>query len=253
MNDNFSLEELEAYLYGELSPDKRKKMEEEIKIDLSLQKELAALQISREAVEMAAWKNNIAEAQEAYLAERKEIKLSPTVPSGMSVWMRRIAASFALIMVGGLATLYFGTSPESITDNQIDYSIPVLRSGADQLAELEKAFQSEDFSQVIVLSQGIAEYEPKTSLLVGLAYLEENKGKQAEEYLNKIEAENLKSGAGDFADQVDYYLVKSYLMQGKYSEAELRIQKILADDDHTYHDNFGQLDLIRIQILKMKN
>jgi hypothetical protein len=253
MNENYSLEELEAYLYGELSADKKKQIEEEIKINQSLQQELEVLRISREAVELAAWKSVIAEAQEEYLSEKKTVKLTPSGSSGIGVWIGRIAASFALVLAGAVTVLFFSTSPESITDSQLDYSIPVLRSGSDQSAEIEQAYQNGDFAQVISYSKDLNGYDAKASLLIGLAYLEENNGAKAAEYLTQIEQENLKSGSGDFADQVDYYLVKAYLMQGKITDAAVRIEKIRAEENHTYHDNFGQMDLIRLQILKWKN
>jgi hypothetical protein len=230
-------------------------LEENIKTDIALQEELTALQISRESVELAGWKSVIAQSQKEFLAEREETQMKPITSgqSGIGIWLKRIAASISLLIVGSIAVLYFSTSPESITSNQIGYSLPVLRSSADQLAALEQAYQNKKFEQVLELAKGVTSYDAKTYLLIGLAQIETNNGQAAEEYLSRIESENQKNSNRDYADQVDYYLVKAYLMQGKITEAEGRVLKISEDENHTYHDNFGQLDLIKLKILKLKN
>ena len=255
MNEHYSLEELEAYLYGELEPERKKDLEERIQTDLSLEKELAALKISRAAVELAGWKSVIAQSQKEFLSEREQAKIKPIQSgrSGAGVWLSRIAASATLILVGALAVLFFSTNPESITDKQVGYVLPVMRSSAAHLASLELAYQNEDYMQVLELAKGISDYDSKTWLLIGLANLETNNGVAAEEYLIRIETENQKTSSREYADQVDYYLVKTYLMQGKIIEAEERIIKISKDQSHTYHDNFSQLDLIQLKILKLKN
>lgn len=254
MNKNYSLEELEAYLNGELSEVRKNQLEENTKTDLALQEELAALQISREAVELAGWKSVIAQSQKEFLAERDETKIKPiqSGQSGIGVWMGRIAASLSLLLVGTLAVLFFSTSPKSITENQIDYSLPVLRSSSAQLAALEQAYQNGEYRQVLELAKGINTYDAKTYLLIGLANLETGNGQAAEKYFTQIESENQKTSSRDYSDQVDYYLVKAYLIQGKITEGEDRILKITEDQNHTYHYNFGQLDLIKLKILKFK-
>lgn len=252
MNENYSLEELEAYLYGELSEERKSQLEENIKTDLALQEELAALQISRAAVELAGWKSVIAQSQKEFLEEREET-LNKPIQIGIRVWLGRIAASLTLLLVGTLAVLFFSISPESITESQIGYSLPVLRSSAGELAALEQAYLNGEYEQVLELAKGINSYKAKTYLLIGLANLELKNGQAAEEFLTRIESENQTSSSKDFADQVDYYLVNAYLIQGKITEAEERIIKITNDQNHIYHDNFGQLDLLKLQILKIKN
>lgn len=255
MNENYSLEELEAYLYGDLPEERNNQLKESIKTDLALQEELAALQISREAVELVGWKSVIAQSQKEFLAEREGTKIKPirSGQSGNGLWLGRIAASLSFVLVGSLAVLFFTTSPESITKNQIDYSLPVLRSSAEQLEALEQAYQKQEFDQVLELAEGINSYDAKTYLLIGLANLELNNGLEAEEYLTQIESENQSTSTLNYSDEVDYYLIKAHLIQGEIPEAEKRIIKITEDSNHTYHNNFGLLDLIKLKILKFKN
>ncbi|OOG72395.1 hypothetical protein [Algoriphagus sp. A40] len=254
MNKNYTLEELETFLSGELSAERKTQLEESIKTEPELLKELSALQISLEAVELAGWKTIIAESQKEFISERAKIQIKPNRTSQFNIgtWIGRIAASITLLLVGALAVLFFTTSPESITSNQVGFSLPVMRS-ADQISSLESAYQKGDYEEVLELAKGVNSYDSRTYLLVGLANLETNLGLAAEEFLTQIEEENRRTSNLEFADQVDYYLVKAYLMQGKITEAEERIEKITEDPNHTYHSNFGRLDLIKLQILKIKN
>lgn len=254
MNEKYTIEELEAYLLGELAPDRKEELDQNIKTDSELQEELEALKISREAIELAGWKSVISKTQKEFLAERAEDNVRPlqTKPKATGIWLGRIAASLAFILVGAIAVLFFSVTPESITSNQLDYSIPVLRSADNKLEEIEMAYQSGDFDVVLALSENIATYDPKAYFLIGLAHLERQNGAKATEYLTKIESENLQKQESNYADQVDYYLVKAYLIQSNTDLAEARMVKILEDSDHTYHNNFNRFDLLKVKILKIK-
>lgn len=254
MNEKYTIEELEAFLLGELSPDRKEELEEKIKTDKELKEELESLKISREAIELAGWKSVISKTQKEFLAEREEDNVRPLQSGAKTTgfWLGRIAATLAFILVGAIAVLFFSVSPESITSRQLDYSIPVLRSSENKLEEIEMAYQSGDFDQVLALSTDISTYDPKAYFLIGLAYLELENGAKAAEYFTKIASDNLQNSTNNYADQVDYYLVKSYLIQSKPDLAEARMLKILADPDHTYHTNFSQFDLLKVKILKIK-
>lgn len=254
MNEKYTLEELEAYLIGDLASERRIELEENIKTDQAIQEELEALKISREAIELAGWKSIVSKNQEEFLADRKQDKVRSIRPEPKSItqWFGRIAASLAFILVGFLAVLFFSVSPESITSNQLDYSIPVLRSAESNLETLKKAYQAGNYDQVIALSDDISTYDADSYFLIGLSYLEKENGAKAEEYFNTIEAENLRNSESNYADQVDYYFVKAYLLQDKTEAAESRMMKILSDENHTYHDNFSQFDVLKMKILKLK-
>lgn len=254
MNEKYTLEELEAYLLGELDSERKIELEVDIKNDQALQDEFEALKISREAIELAGWKSLISKYQKEFLADREEDKVRSIRPEPKSTtqWIGKIAASIAFILVGFLTVLFFSVSPETITSNQLDYSIPVLRSAESNLETLEKVYKAGNFDQVISLSQSISSFDPDSYFLIGLSYLEKEDGAKAEEFFDKIEVENLRTSERNFADQVDYYLVKAYLFQDKTEAAESRMMKILSDQNHTYHDNFSQFDLLKMKILKLK-
>lgn len=256
MNENYSLEELEAYLHGELPAERAKQLEEEIKTDLALQSELEALKITREAIELAGWKTMIQQAQAEFLSEREqETKVKP-ISGGSSdffVWTKRIAATLTILLVGLGSFMLISVSPESITANQLDYQIPVMRSSENTLTVIQEAYRQKDYQGVVTLGEKSDTNNPEVSLLVGLSHLELNEFQKAESTLLSLEAFNQKNQTSDFADQIDYYLVKVYLNSSQLDLASERIHKILNDKQHTYHDNFGKMDLIKLSILKLKN
>jgi len=256
MNENYSLEELEAYLHGELPAEKAKQLEEELQTDAALKAELEALKISSEAIELAGWKNIIQQAQEEFLAERAQESTIKPITRGtvdFFAWTKRIAASLTVLLVGLGAYLMISVSPESITSDQIEYQIPVMRSSENTLTAVQEAYSQKDFQRVIALSEKAGTYNAELNFLTGLSYLEVGEWKKAEASLLQIETTNQQNEAYEFADQVDYYLVKVYLGSNQIDQASERILKILEDEKHTYHGNFGKMDLIKLSILKFKN
>ena len=252
MNENQLLEKLDSYLSGALSAAESQDLEMELKSDLALQQELEILKIAKEAVELAAWKNLIAESQQEYLTDRNDTPVRSIHPdkSGMGIWLGRIAASLTVLLVGAASVLVLSTSPQHITDQQVDYVLPVLRSSEFQLAEIGKAYQNQAYDEVLALGKTLNTYDAQGYLLIGLAHLEKNEWEEATEYFLRIEQENQIRSGSDFADQVDYYLVKAYLLQGNTDDAQLRLNKIMNDPNHIYHENFGTLDKWRLKILK---
>lgn len=254
MNEKYTIEELEAYLFGELTSGRKREIEDEIQRDQALREELDALKISREAIELAGWKSLITKNQEIFLAARADDKVKPlhSKPLSTSIWLGRIAASLTLVLVGLVAILFFSVSPESITSKQLDYSIPVLRSADSNLEEIEKAYQSGNFDQVLTLGSSLSSFDPKAFFLIGLAHLEKGNGASAEKIFTEIESDNLQKSESNYADQLDYYSIEALLLQEKFEEAEKRMKKILDDPNHTYHHNFSRFDLFRVKILKIK-
>lgn len=256
MNEKYTLEELEAYLHGELPAERIKNLEEEIKSDVALQSELEALKITREAIELAGWKTMIQQAQSEYLADREQETQIKPIQGGTSdlfIWSKRIAASLTFLLVGLGAYLMVSVSPESITSNQVDYQVPVMRSSENTLTAIQEAYSQKDYQGVIAIGEKSSGYSAEGSLLLGLSYLESNELEKAEATLLSIEATNQKNQTSEFADQVDYYLAKVYLNSNQIDQASERIHKILDDERHTYHENFGKMDLIKLSILKLKN
>lgn len=253
MNKNYTLEELESYLNGELTEEETNQLNKELAEDESLRRELEALKMTREAIEWATWKSLIQKNQQEFLEERSgEHSILANSTPGIGIWIGRIAASFTLILAGLISVLFITTTPESITSKQVEYVIPVMRSGEFELNALEEAYQKKDFVAINRLGSSINFYDSKAYFILAMAYLDQGQPENAANFLLKIEEENQRTQNDEYADQIDYYLLKAYLDQKKISEAKDRMKKILRDPKHTYHLNFTSWDRLKMTFLDWK-
>ncbi|GAB2491078.1 hypothetical protein [Algoriphagus taiwanensis] len=255
MNNRYLIEDLEAYLDGLMEAEKAEQLVEDLKVDSALKLELEALKLAREGVQMAAWKEMIRKSQSEFLNDRDFSAIeseTPTRSISPFTWVSRIAASLTLLLAGVFAVLFFSTSPESITSKHLDYQIPVMRSGEFEISTLEEAYQKKDFETVKKLASEIDIYSAKDYFILAMSNLEQGQPESSETLLLAIENRNQLNQSQDFADQIDYYLVKAYLEQGKISDAKARMEKIQNDPQHTYHQNFTAWDKLKMTLLEWK-
>ncbi|GMQ29852.1 hypothetical protein [Algoriphagus confluentis] len=256
MNKRYQIDDLEAYLDGLMESEKAEQFLKELEIDSSLRVDFESLKLAREGIELAAWKEMVRKSQAEFLAGRTSSKTeSETLIKSISsfAWISRIAASLTLFLASALAVLFFSTSPESITSKHLDYQIPVMRSGEFELSSLEEAYQKKDFETINKLASEIDRYDAKAYFILSMVYLDQSRPESAENLLLEIEERNKSNQSKEFADQIDYYLVKAYLEQEKIRDAKTRMEKILEDPKHTYHQNFTGWDQVKIRVLEWKN
>lgn len=247
MNKKFTLEELEAYLFGELEDSKKEELEKELETSPELQNDLDAIKISGEAIEMAGWKQVIAQAHQQFQQEESDqrMTINPSKTTSFYYVLFKVAASLVILLVAG-ASIYVGTlTTEQITANRIDYVVPVMRSGEIDESKLKEAFTQGDFKQVIELSNQSTELNEELQFFTALAYL------NLKNYDQAIEQFKILQGTS-FSDPADYYLAHSYVEQGNLAQAEQVIKAIRANPSHAYHNNFSSLDLWNIRLLKWK-
>ncbi|KPQ14884.1 MAG: hypothetical protein HLUCCX10_10020 [Algoriphagus marincola HL-49] len=254
MKNKLELPLLEDYLDGKLSLDQRLEIEKLLTTDSELEAEVQALMLAREAIEMHGWKTDIAKTQEAYLDTRKirSIDSSPTQNSKPN-WYLRIAASASIILVGLATFIFIKTSPESLDQHFLSYQVPVMRGSAEIESRIKKAYQSEDYQEVIEMAALDSELDLDSRFLLGMAYLELGKGKEAVDELQIIEKINESSSIKLYVEETDYYLFRAYLMNGDYNLAQNQIEKIRSNTRHKYYQNVNRWDAMKIKILELKN
>ncbi|MDF2159277.1 hypothetical protein [Algoriphagus sp. CAU 1675] len=256
MSNTFDLEQLERYLYGQLNAEESTLLERELEQNPELKTDLEILKLSSKGAEASGWKELIKATQKEYLQDRSESKTPFQVRTGKNItlWMSRIAASFALILVGAFAVLFLSTNPSSLeSEFDLRYSTPVLRAGENSLSMMEQAYREGNYSEVLNLGENSAGLEPKGKFLLAMSSLELNQPENATSLLLEIEESNSKLNQNAFSDEIDYYLAKTYLDEGDFDNAQIRIEKILDDQQHTYHKNVSKLMLWKLKILKMKS
>jgi tetratricopeptide (TPR) repeat protein len=249
MNEKYTLEDLEAYLSGALSPEKRERFEADLMQDKALLDDLEALKASREAIQLAAWKSIIGEVHRDFIAdEQNETPVRPITkaPTSGLTWMMRIAASFLILLVAGGTIFVASISPDSITSQQIEYVVPVMRSGESGSSDLKEAYAKGAFQEVVDIAESSNLIDEESQFLLGLALLKTENFQEAIQKLSALQNTT-------FEDPADYYLVQAYLEQGDFNQAKEIMKKTMKNSDHAYRNNFDQLDIWKVQILDWKN
>lgn len=248
MNEKYTLEDLEAYLARELSPEMRDRLEADLMQDKALLDDLEALKASQEGIRLAAWKSIISKVQADFLAQDQEeipVRFLSKASDSAWTWTMRIAASFLVLLVAGGMIFVASISPESITSNQVEYVIPVMRSGNSGSSDLKEAFAKGAYQEVIILAKEANLVDEESQFLLGLALLKTENLQEAIQLFSSLENTH-------FGDPADYYLVQAYLRQGDFNQAKVVMEKIMEDSDHAYRNNFNLLDIWKVKILNWK-
>lgn len=253
MNTNIDLNVLEDYLENKLTPEKKLEVEKALSQDENLNLELKALEMSRKAIELSEWKNLIHKTQSSFLENRNTRSLDSNDRKSGFAWLLRFAASLTLLLVGLGSFLYLTTTPEGLQDNFLSYQVPLMRGEAESsLDQIKESYRNKDFNQVLSLGENQQSLEKEGLFLVAMSHLEIGNGKEAIEELLELQRKNQQEEASFLDDEIDYYLVKAYILQGDYSSAKNQVDKIRSNPTHKYRRNLDRWDAFKIQILDLK-
>lgn len=249
MKQNYDIEQLDAFLDGQLNEVESAKIQEELQSDTALRENLALLKLSREAIKRAGIEKEIKKVQQSFLANRNSSKVRDLNPWR---WTRAIAASLSIFLVAFAAMSYFLVSPSGFDSKFPNYELPILRTEAVAESSIEKAYSNQDFQQVIDLATAMQTRTNMDQFLLGLAYLEIGDFENAENILLEMEAANESSGQSFYSDELDFYLTEIWIKSKNYEKALQRIGEIKQDPKHPYFHNFTSWDKFKIQLLKWK-
>ncbi|MCS5489240.1 hypothetical protein [Algoriphagus limi] len=255
MKTNIDLNVLEDYLDKKLTPEKQLEVENALAKDGDLNLELKTLEKSRNAIQLAEWKKVIASSQSDFLEYRKTHSLNTDGnKSSIGTWFLRIAASFIVVLVGLGSFLVLSTTPENLEKNFLSYQVPVMRGeGESTLSQLKEAYSKNDFQLVIELGSNQQNLDKEGLFLVAMSNLELGNGMEAASELLELQNKNQQDEVSFLDDEIDYYLVKAYILQGDYSKAKNQVDKIRSTPNHKYRRNVDRWDAFKIQILDWKN
>ncbi len=252
MSNLYNLELLAKYLKGELSGDEKTKIEAQIQNDKELRNELASLQLSMDENKAMTWKKAMPKDQPENIVEQNpsQSPASPE-PKKMGNWVNftRIATFFILIIGLAVFVLFYTTNPESfIASQNFNYTLPMVRSSGIEMNPIEEAYLDENFIQIIGLEQPVPNQNLKELFLVALSYLELNQATEAEKRLKFITDQN----TGMYSDEIDFFRVKIHLLLKDYIQAEILMEEIMNNPNHTYYLNFNQVDIWKLKIINWK-
>src|SRR6185312_4548140 len=162
----------------------------------------------------------------------------------------KYAASVILIVFAAGIYLYVSSSPAKLyNQNYQPYKLSVAR-GVSQGSELEKAFNSGDYNNVISQFTKLKEPGSKAYFLAGQAYLALHKPADAVHAFSR----SLSPADSDhtFKDDAEYYLGLAYLENNQPASTLSIFENIHNNRDHLYHDKVSSWTLFKLRLLTLK-
>jgi tetratricopeptide (TPR) repeat protein len=153
------------------------------------------------------------------------------------VYFRRIAAVLVIALSCLTIFQYSNSSTEQLyKELHSTYTLSELR-GEDATAatDLVKAFRKADYKQTIALFQVSRTTGNRERFFTAISYLETGEPEKAIPLFEQIEQFNQKNGEQLYQDETDYYAALALLKTADRKKAVVLLQKIQADQEHTYH------------------
>lgn len=249
MKQDYDIEQLDAFLDGQLNEVESAKIQGELQSDTALRENLTLLKLSREAIKRAGVEKEIKKAHHNFLANRNSSKVLEFNPWR---WTKAIAASLLIFLSAFAAISYFSVSPSSFDSKFPNYELPILRAEVEEESLIENSYASQDFQKAIDLATSMKTKSNMDQFLIGLSYLEIGDFKNAENIFLEMEAAIESSGQSSYSDELDFYLTETWIKTENFDKALQRIGKIKQDPKHPYFHNFTRWDKFKIQLLEWK-
>lgn len=228
-------ETLVTLLDGELSPEERNSVEQQLAADVLLQQQYDSLLATRAAIRHFGLQQQVSTIHRQMMDELNTPlkKISPV--RKMIRYTSAIAAGVILIAGIFFTYQYFSISPEKVfSSNYQPFEISTVR-GATTIQPVEDAYRRKDYAEVLRLYKTV-EPSVKTDFLSGAAALELNDLPLAESLLSQVIEKNKVAKTTVFLDESEYYLSLTLIREHKYDAAIVLLEKIQGDSGHIYHD-----------------
>ncbi|GAA4730252.1 tetratricopeptide repeat protein [Flavisolibacter ginsenosidimutans] len=220
------------YLDGELSAEEKTALEERLHTDKALQEQLVHLQVAVQAVKYLGTTERVQAVHAEMMKELKATNKGKVVPFSKLVrYTMAVAASILVLFVGVRLYLNAQLSPEKLyNESFVDFNVSAARGSNENFSEIEKHYQQKAYEAVIGDVRSV-NMDAKDSLLVGLAYLHQNRTPQAIGIFQR-----LANSANNFQQDAEFYLSLSYLKNKEYSKALPLMEKIKNTPSHLYRE-----------------
>lgn len=228
-------ETLVRLLDGELSPEERSSVEQQLAADVLLQQQYDSLLATRAAIRHFGLHQQVSTIHRQMMDELNTPvkKISPV--RKMIRYTSAIAAGVILLVGVFFTYQYFSLSPEKVfSANYQPFEISTVR-GTTTSQPVEDAYRRKDYAAVLRL-YNTAEPSIKTDFLAGAAALEMNDLQLAESRFSGVIEKNKAAQTTILLDEAEYYLSLTLIREHKYDAAIVLLEKIQRDSGHIYHD-----------------
>lgn len=245
------IDKIEAYLSGAMTGAERQAFEAEVAASAELAREVDAVRLAREAVELS-----ISDRLRAQFQEWGESPGAEAEPTGARVVqlaprarLRRllaIAAGVLLVLVGG--SFWYANDQYAAGAIAMDYyqELPLdlsVRGDTDPLAAAVADLQAGNFEQADAyfrsISAGDDQYFDARYYLAHSLFQQQQYG-EALEILETLE----NTGNINLRENAAWLQALCYLQSGQTEDAKFRslLSGMIADNDHSYHEQAIKLD-----------
>lgn len=234
--DAFIIEKIENYLDGRIN---RQELEKELKeTDIEdLDEKINWLKNTRLAIESEGLKDQLDD-----LFKKQPANKEATVRKlnwRRSSWL--VAASVAILIAGYFV---FNQLQQPLYEEYryLDPGLPSLMSSASdyELADAMTYYSEGDYQTASSKLSNL--YDPEApndtiSYYLGASLLYQDNPEESRNYLNEV----VNKAGSPFREKAEWLLVLSYLKEGNRQEASDMLDRILADENHSFHQKAGAL------------
>ena len=227
-------EKLVSLLDGDLSPEERMTVEQQLAGNALLQQQYDSLLATKAAIRHFGLQQQVGAIHSQMMAELNTPvrKISPV--SKMIRYTSAVAAGILLLVAGFFAYQYFSLTPEKVfSANYQPYELNTSR-GTTTNSSIEEAYRQKKYELVIQLRDAAAEPTIKNDFLAGAAALELNNLSLARQRFASVIEQNKTANTTVLNDEAEYYLALTQIRQKDFAAAVMLLEKIQQDSGHTY-------------------
>ena len=253
-----TLELIDKYINNQLGQSQLEQLEIDLQKDADLQQLLDSVLISRDAIRLRGLSLKVKGLHEHYV---DEIRAQPNQNNVRKMpvrreyaWASRIAASVLVGLLGYGTYQYTDLNKNGVyADKFISYQLPTTRGSGDNLSPLNELYQSGEYAAVIRNFSALSSKAPSDYFLTGIACLQRHQYDQAIDKFTALRALNKQQGEAYFNEETDYYLALAYLGAGKIDKAYTLFKSIHNAPRHLFGELVTDLDLLKLNILRLKD
>ena len=238
------LDQIDAYLDGDLSAKDRASFEAELDQNAQLAEELQQTKLGREALKLYVeneYRNKIKAWSKDAIAEVRAEQGAKVFQLNSFYRYAASAAAIGLLLIafiGGINVNNNYSNNGIFAETYIDPTTSLLGGGdksvgvtAPQSQVAKEAFSNKDYSKTISLLESANQLDESNQYLLAHAY------SKAEQYTKaKTSYQKIISDKGAFSKQAEYYLLLTYLKLDELDKPfEDLLAQIVQDSEHPFH------------------
>ena len=251
MDKDLRSEKLVRYLDGELTPEEKAGIEQELAADIAFNEEFENLKTARSLIQYEGLRNKVSGIHKEMM---KELKDPRKRPAGRIVrYTIAVAASIVLIVGAYLVYNFIMLSSENVFASRYQpYELITLRGNDTTAGTIEKAYREKEYKKVLSIKKRSKQLTAKEQFLSGSAALEIKDYIKAIESFKAVLKDNSAQDKMEWKDEAEYYLALAYIRNKDYDLALDILNTIKSNPQHPYHSRVTKKLLRQVRMLKWR-